>query len=135
MAFMQWDETYEVKVGIMDEQHQRLFELINQFNDAIREKKTKQGLSELLKGLADYTVYHFHSEEHMMKLKRYPNYETHKSAHESFITKVAEFQERVDQGRLLIPIEVANFLKEWLTNHILVTDKRLAAFLLGTEGN
>ena len=134
MAFMQWDDdTYKLNIHIIDEQHQRLFELINEFNETIREKKTKQATAKILKGLADYTVYHFHSEENLMKLKNYPNYEVHKSSHQAFVAKVKGFQERVDQEKLLIPIEIANFLKEWLSNHILATDKRLADFLLKQE--
>ena len=34
MAFMQWDETYTLNIVIIDDQHQRLFELINQFKSA-----------------------------------------------------------------------------------------------------
>lgn len=129
MAFMQWDDSYKLDISIIDEQHQRLFELINKFNKAIHEKKTKQATAEILKGLADYTIYHFHSEENLMKLKNDPNYESHRASHQSFVVKVNEFQERVHEGKLLIPIEIANFLRDWLSNHILVTDKKLASFL------
>ncbi|MCP4396846.1 MAG: hemerythrin family protein [bacterium] len=129
MAFIQWDDTYKLNIIIIDEQHQCLFELINQFSKAIKQKQPKQATADILKGLADYTVFHFHAEENLMELKNYPDYESQKAAHKFFVENVKEFQERVNRGGLLLPIEIANFLKEWLSNHILVMDRKLAIFL------
>ena len=129
MSFMKWDEQYAVHIRLMDDQHKRLFDMIDQFYVALQQKETQRAMSELLTGLTEYSLYHFHAEERMMSLNHFPLYAAHKSAHEKFIMTVQEFKDRFDSGKLLIPIEVAQFLKQWLSNHILMTDKHLGKFL------
>ncbi len=129
MTFMKWDEQYAVHIRLMDDQHKRLFDMIDQFYLALHQKETQRAMSELLKGLTDYSLYHFHAEERMMSLNNFPLYAAHKNAHEKFIITIHEFRERFDNGKLLIPIEVAQFIKQWLSTHILMTDKHLGKFL------
>ena len=129
MAFMKWDEKYSVNIEIIDKQHKRLFELIENFYDALKQKQIKRGMSEILEGLTEYSIYHFQTEEALMEQHRYPNYQQHRAIHAQFIEKVGEFRSRFESGQLLIPIEVANFLKDWLSNHILGTDKQFSPFL------
>ena len=129
MSFMKWDEQYAVQIRLMDDQHKRLFSMIDQFYLALQQHETQRAMSELLSGLTDYSLYHFHAEERMMSLNNYPLYAAHKNMHEKFMMTVQEFRERFDSGKLLIPVEVAQFIKQWLSNHILITDKLLARFL------
>ncbi|GAK61410.1 hypothetical protein U27_01310 [Candidatus Vecturithrix granuli] len=129
MAFMQWDDQYSVGIKVIDDQHKRLFAMIQDFYDQMRQKHTREGISTLLKGLADYSLYHFNSEEALMTRHQYPGYLQHKNEHTKFIQKVEEFRLRFDSGQLLIPIEIAEFLKTWLSNHILKTDQQFAPFL------
>ncbi len=129
MAFVRWEDTYSVDIAMIDDQHKRLFELLEQFHEAIRHKQTKLAISDILKGMTNYTVYHFSSEETLMTRHNYPAYLQHKNAHSMFIDKVSNFRERFESGQLLIPLEIANFLKDWLSNHILFTDKHLGHFI------
>jgi len=129
MAFMQWDDQYTVGIKVIDDQHKRLFAMIQDFYDQMRQKHTREGISAILKGLTDYSLYHFNSEEALMTRHQYPNYAQHKNEHTKFIQKVEEFHLRFDSGQLLIPIEIAEFLKTWLSNHILKTDQQFAPFL------
>ena len=129
MAFMQWNEQYSVGIKVVDEQHQRLFAMIQDFYDQMRQKQTQEGMADILKGLADYSLYHFNSEESLMTRHQYPNYPQHKNEHTKFIQKVEDFRLRFNSGQLVIPIEIAEFLKNWLSNHILKTDQQFAPFL------
>ena len=131
--FIKWDEQYAVHIRLMDDQHKRLFDMIEQFYLALHHRETQRAMSELLSGLTEYSLYHFHGEERMMSLNNSPLYAAHKSAHEKFIITIKEFHERFDSGKLLIPIEVAQFIKQWLSNHILMTDKQLGKFLRQIE--
>jgi hemerythrin len=129
MAYIKWEEKYSVDIQVIDEQHKRLFEMIEKFYDALRQKQREDAMAEILKGLADYSIYHFHSEETVMEQHHYPGYQQHKAEHARFIDTVGEFRNRFEKGHLLIPIEVADFLKTWLSRHILVVDKHYAPFL------
>ncbi len=128
MAFMKWDDKYLVNIRVIDEQHQRLFAMINEFHELLRKKEIKRAMSELLQGLVDYSSYHFHSEESLMEQHGFPGLEQHRRAHEQFTKKVAQFQNRYETGQLVIPIEIADFLKDWLVNHVTTTDQQYAPF-------
>ena len=53
---------------------------------------------------------------------------THSYVHKSFITKVAEFQAQHKAGKQLVTVEILDFLKQWLVEHIMGADKKYAAF-------
>lgn len=128
MAFFDWDDKYRVGIKSIDQQHQQLFELISQFYERIRQKETKTAMSEVLKGLIEYTKTHFATEENYMKKYGYPLYERHQAKHTKFVEKVTAFQTRFQAGELVIPIEIATFLKDWLSDHVLKEDQHYAPF-------
>jgi hemerythrin len=129
MAFFDWADQYSIGVLSIDQQHQKLFELISHFYDLIHQKDVKRAMSETLKGLIEYTVYHFATEEGYMQKYQYPLYAGHVAQHAKFVEKAKDIQTRFQAGELVIPIEIADFLKEWLTNHVLREDQKLGPFL------
>ena len=62
-----WSERYSVGISRIDEQHQRLIDLINDLHGAMLEKQEEPELSKILDGLAAYAVSHFATEETLMK--------------------------------------------------------------------
>ncbi len=134
MAFFDWEEKYAVGVKKLDLQHKKLFELVSAFYDRIHAKDTARAMSGVLAGLIAYTATHFSAEELYLHQYGYPLYDQHVAQHAKFVEKVTDFQTRMEQGTLLIPIEVANFLKDWLSGHILVEDQRYASFLKEKRG-
>ena len=67
MALLTWNDTYSVKVDAMDEQHQKLFELINSFYDEIGKQSQAKLIFDLIAGMKAYTIVHFNEEEHLMQ--------------------------------------------------------------------
>ena len=128
MAFFDWDENYRVGISSIDDQHKHLFELISNFYETIRQKDTNRAMSEVLQGLVDYAEYHFSTEEEYMQEHHYPLYERHTAQHAEFIEKATDFQARFQSGALVVPIEIANFMKEWLSGHVLGEDQLYAPF-------
>lgn len=102
--------------------------MINELHEAMRAGRGREVMSEILQGLVDYTKYHFSTEERYMALHGYPEYQHHRSEHKIFVDKVMEFQRELDSGSLLLSLDVMDFLKNWLSNHILVKDKKYAPF-------
>jgi hemerythrin len=127
MAFMTWDDSYSVKVREIDLQHQKLIGMINDFYEHIG-KDSGQALRTLLKSLADYTQYHFSTEEKYFEKFAYPNVGSHKEIHRQFIEKVSDVQNRLNRGELVISFEITTFLKDWLIHHIKETDKAYSKF-------
>ena len=128
MALFEWNAAYSVNVTEIDGQHQRLVTMINDLNDAMKQGKGKDILSGIIGKLFAYAGSHFATEEKYFAKFAYPAAASHKLEHNNFVKKVSEFKNSFDSGRLALTIEVINFLKDWLKNHIQGTDKKYGPF-------
>ena len=52
----------------------------------------------------------------------YPDKEAHKEIHRNFENQVAQFAAKMRSGEALLSMELLEFLKDWLLNHINGTD-------------
>ena len=135
MPLLQWNDELSIGINSIDEQHKKLVNIINALNDALAEGKADDVLAEIFDELADYTVKHFGYEEQMFDQYGYVEAEAHKTEHKALINQVKKLQEKVNAGDFMISVEVMIFLKEWLINHILKTDKAYAPFLIAKGVN
>ena len=130
MAAITWNESMSVKINSIDEQHKKLFEMINDFYNNISKRSNDELILKLVSGMKNYTVMHFSTEERYMKQYKYPSYELHKKEHEDFIAKVNALEEKLKKGTIIVSFEITNFLKDWIKNHIQNTDKQYSDFFL-----
>ena len=131
MALLTWDSKYSVNIGEIDAQHRKLFDLVNNLHDAMKSGQGKNVMGKILSELVDYTVYHFRTEEDLFQKHGYPGYLNHKKEHDDLTKQVLDLKGRSDKGEMIVTVEVMNFLKNWLNNHILGTDKKYSQFLNG----
>lgn len=132
MPIFTWNDTYSVSVKGMDEQHKKLFDIINQLFTAMSAGKGKEALEPVLKEMYDYTVTHFTAEEKLLQELGYPGLVEQKRQHAIYVQKVAEMQQKLGtSAKMALPMETSQFLKDWLLNHILVVDKKYSNFLTG----
>lgn len=127
MALLDWKNEYSINNKIIDEQHKKLVDLINQLHTAMSEGKGKDILGKILEELVSYTVFHFSSEEKFMKEHNYSGYSLHKIEHDKLTKQVVEFQDNYKAGKSMVSQELMKFLKDWLVNHIIGSDKKLAS--------
>jgi hemerythrin len=131
MSLIKWNEaTYGVQNSTIDSQHKRLIEMINELNDAMSSRNGFEITHQILEKTLDYTYYHFQNEADLMEKFSYPEKEQHLSQHRAFKIKVATFRQRDQAHDGMVPRELLIYLRDWLLNHILLTDKKLGAFLL-----
>ncbi|WP_291857945.1 bacteriohemerythrin [Marinilabilia sp.] len=123
---LKWSEDYILNQPEIDHEHQSLFKLLNDFYQGLADGSSKEKLASLIKGLLDYAKVHFSNEEVYMKSINFPALEKHQQEHRAFITKASEFYEKYSSGKMLLSIEVTNFIKDWITNHIKTEDKQYA---------
>jgi hemerythrin len=128
MSFITWKDSMSVNVKEIDDQHKKLISLINELHEWIRAGEKKDILGDMLEELINYTKYHFSAEERRMKQFSYIGYVEHKHEHDDFTDKVMSLKEKYDKGQGALSEEVSSFLKDWLTNHILGTDKKYTPF-------
>jgi len=124
MALIVWNDKLSVNVKEIDEQHKRLIGIINELHDGMKSGSGKTVVAPILKRLVDYSLYHFSTEERYMSLHRYPGELTHKAEHKKFTANVVDFHQRFSDGTAAVSLELMVFLKGWLTDHIMGTDKQ-----------
>jgi hemerythrin len=131
MDLIAWNDGFSVNIKEIDEQHKKLIKLINDLNSAMGSGKGKDVLGSVLTGLVEYTKIHFAAEEGLMQKHQYPAYQSHKILHDALTKQVVDVTNKFQEGKSIVTIEVMNFLKDWLTNHIQNTDKKYTAHLNG----
>lgn len=125
---MVWRQEYSVNIQRIDNHHRRLFEMANRLIDAVRRGKGAAEMSESLDFLMGYAMYHFSEEEALLERYGYPEQVGHAGKHKRLLAQVRELEERL-AGPGMNADEVLAFLQDWIVNHILVEDRRYAAFV------
>lgn len=129
MAFFTWKDEMSVGIPGIDQQHQKLVGFLNELYDAMQAGKGGEALGRVLTQLLLYTRTHFADEERLMETHRYPEFPRHKEKHARMAQKVKELCDQFHRGQLANPLQITNFLKEWLARHIMETDKQYGPFL------
>jgi hemerythrin len=125
-----WSAALSVGIDEIDAQHQALIDLINEVQDAVVGGGDREHQLDALGRLAEYTKIHFAVEESLMRIFDYPGYEEHKKQHEELIAQFRSYQAKVASGTAKISFELLHFLKLWLAQHILESDKDYAPHML-----
>lgn len=131
MPFIQWQPDFATGINQIDSQHQKLVGMVNDLYEAMSRGEGKDALGRVLAGLVDYTKSHFATEERLMTQHGYPGYPAHKAEHDKLTAQVLDLEAKLKAGKAVMTVQVATFLKDWLANHILHTDKQYGPFLLG----
>ncbi len=121
MAYMQWTKDLETGIHVIDDQHKRIVDYINELDDASRTGSLDE-TKRTLEGLLDYTITHFEFEESLQEKAGYPFLKAHQRVHEIFMKRVAAFRDRSDKGEN-VAAELLSMLKVWLTSHIKGDDR------------
>ncbi len=128
MLLFEWNDNYSVNVKEFDNQHKKLIDLINELFEAMKSGRGKIILEKVFLDLIEYTKVHFSAEEKLMNQYDYPDKTVHINAHNELTGKVIELQTEFKNGKIFISIDTMNFLKDWLTKHILGMDKNYSSF-------
>ena len=123
MALIEWNDSYSVGVDSIDDQHKKLLDMLSNFLESVELDSDKAKIT-LINSLIDYTKYHFSNEEKCFDKFNYSDKENHIKEHQVFIGKVTDIQNRLESGNMVLTMEIAKFLREWLVNHIKVSDKQ-----------
>ncbi|MFV1985330.1 MAG: bacteriohemerythrin [Thiohalomonadales bacterium] len=131
MSLITWTkEQYGTDVEFADEQHKKLFDLLNALHDVIP-AGDKDTVSSNLDSLLNYVAEHFHAEESIMQEKAYAGYEEHKAQHDKFLAECGDLKNKYLAGEQEITTESTVFIKDWLDEHIPNIDRLYTPVLNG----
>jgi diguanylate cyclase (GGDEF)-like protein/hemerythrin-like metal-binding protein/PAS domain S-box-containing protein len=127
-----WNARYETGLEIVDRQHQRLVELLNQLGQLHAREGTLADILKVFDELAAYAVYHFQTEERLMAEMAISqsHAESHLAAHAEFIRQAQGARQLVEKDPLEATGRLLTFLTRWLITHILGVDRRMVAEVL-----
>jgi len=115
ISYIKWEPKYSVHVEILDEQHRKLFDIVNDLVDEV-EMGSNQ-LLPIISDLIDYLSVHFKQESIVMMESNYPGFTKHSREHRDFTEKMKAFLQDYEQGDTELGLKMIVFLKEWIFNH------------------
>ena len=130
-----WKKELELGIPSIDEQHKKLLEIGNRINDLILDHREGNDnydeITDVIRELKDYTVYHFQNEQVLLEKYHYPDYDGHKKEHDDFIAYLngIDINEVEDDQIGFLKALLAKLIK-WIFNHIISTDFLYRDFLL-----
>jgi hemerythrin len=135
MQSIEWKETYKVRIAVIDDQHQMLFEMTKNMFDAMHEGMSTEIVMRNLPELILFSASHFRTEEMLFQRYEYPNKEEHIIEHRRFMEKVKGYHRNYTSGSFFAIIDLVNFLQQWFTTHIPTMDHDYSEYILEKARN
>lgn len=127
---IKWSDNYKIGIQMIDEQHEKLFEIANRAYDVLTNKylvDKYDKIEDVIDELTNYTKYHFKTEEDYMLKIHYKRFLSQKAAHDEIIKKVYELRsEDFDENQDNKFVALLEFIVEWISEHILRADRMIA---------
>ena len=125
MKHLTWQKAYSINNDEIDAQHRKLFNIINRLKSMSYEHYDVESAYTLVAELANYTRYHFATEEKYMGFIQYKDIIRHKIEHKYFEMRMSDlnltgYRYYPELLRFLI-----NFLGDWLLLHISEEDRKI----------
>lgn len=135
MEKVEWQDAYCIDVDEIDVQHRKLLSIVNEFFDVATGHPADYPIKvgRCLKKLADYTHYHFASEEMLMEQYQFPNIQQHKEEHANFIMQLSAKVPQIAKGNQAMGQELYQFLLDWIVNHIAHSDRLWADHVIAIQ--
>lgn len=92
---MKWVPDYNTGIDVIDDQHKRILDYINEIDANTERARIKQ----ILDNIIDYTQSHFTFEESLQEEAGYKYRVPHKRVHDLFIKKIESYRDRFELGQ------------------------------------
>lgn len=129
MTLIKWNLDLSVGVASLDAQHQKLFQMFEDLNEAMLKGKDREAVGEIIDGLIAYAQEHFVREEKLFAQTAYREAAAHKLEHDAFIRKAEVLRGEHLGGKDGVALQALDFMSAWLKDHICGTDKKYTAHL------
>jgi hemerythrin len=134
-----WKDEYSVGVRLFDEQHKHFFEITNEIYELLENgRASRETLLAVVDKMSSYIHYHLFSEDEIFHLYDYPDAKSHIKAHQGYSRKIKQYMNKLLKVKSKIDYqemvkELLDFASQWLSWHILETDKKYSEFFKGKE--
>jgi len=133
MAEFEWTDELSVGFDEIDDDHRQLLDILNEFQKKIDAGSDSAEIQATFTRLVEYAVWHFAHEETIMRDSGYPGTEKHCLQHRELTDNANDLYASHMKGDESILEIVIPFVRNWLTNHIMLEDKQLGRYLAETS--
>ena len=123
MPMITWGPQLELGIELIDKQHHRLCDLINELDDAVQGGRTNEVMGGIFEELLDYTRTHFKQEERLLTKHGYYDLDEHMKEHRIFTDQMQMYQDRFLEGSTAVTQATIEYLTDWLLGHIAMSDR------------
>jgi hemerythrin len=130
---MKWSKRHATGVTRLDEQHKLLFQMVEDYQQALAEGRGERLYSLFLNFLVHYCRDHFAREERLMEAYRCPVAQVNKMGHVQFVEVVTGFQRcYIENGFSAADAwSLTDWVEHWLDAHIGRIDVQLKGCVEG----
>ena len=128
--YVSWSNSYSMGIKVIDDQHKGLLEIVNDLYNHSSDNPDEEGeyFKSVIGQAVEYVKTHFAEEEKFMKAIKFPDYDNHKKEHNAFVLNVVKSIKDFENGKRMVLVSFASFLKEWILAHIAIEDIKYAVY-------
>lgn len=123
MPLITWTPRLETGLAIIDSQHKRLVDIINQLHDALEAGRSNEVMGAIFDELVAYTETHFSIEEKLMVSHNYEYIDEHRTEHRAFTSQIRMDRDNFSVGAWSYEERLKDYLRGWLVRHIAASDQ------------
>ncbi|MEI6558051.1 MAG: hemerythrin family protein [Rhodospirillaceae bacterium] len=128
-----WSEEMMIGHLLLDSDHEHIVALVNELNDTVSNCANRGLLVNKYCQIIDCLGEHFTREEHIMISSKYPEADCHRKAHWYLFDQLTKMTYLLESNAPMAEKNIITFLNEWFFQHVMISDKKLAAHLLGQQ--
>lgn len=133
-----WSRDFDTGIAEIDFQHRNLVRMFNKADAGLSDESSIGVWEHVLHEFLGYAIYHFWTEEDLAQQYGYGHEKTaeaseHFELHRAFAEQVNLIRARLRSGEKLRKAELIDYLRDWLTHHIVDNDTWLVAFILDKQ--
>jgi len=133
MRELNWSPAISVNVKVIDDQHKKLFEILNRAMLMKEQGMDRDEMIDVLRELVEYSDYHFRTEDNYMLDNSYPLFQNHRREHGQYLRKLRALLEAYEKAEFGLPDEISAFLEQWWLEHVSESDLRYARYFRSNQ--
>jgi hemerythrin-like metal-binding protein len=127
---VQWSAQLSVGIVAIDEDHRKLFAMIDEMRGMVTQQAHPDDIEFLLERMIEFAAYHFRREEALLEGNGYPGFVGHKSNHDRFANEATAVLVDWRAGRRDgVTLKFADDIATWLFDHVMKDDMAYKDFL------
>ena len=119
----------KLDAGSIDNEHRVQIGLLDALYNAVNDNKPAAEIDQILNQITSYSELHFMSEELLMRLYAYPDYDDHVNDHEAMTDYLKEIEAKLVARQDGLALKTASDMREFLISHISTRDEAFSQFL------